>query len=60
MKLSAFAYEKRYDSLTFFKDRSVTFITWICPLMKPAWYDHFAYLFLNGDDIKEMYFMIKG
>ena len=60
MKMSTYAYEKRYSTLKFFKGRSVQFITWICPLMKPNYYEHFAYLFHNGDDIKEMYFLTKG
>ena len=35
IKMSLFIYEQRYSKLTFFKDRSMSFISWMCPLLKP-------------------------
>ena len=35
VKLSAYGFEFRYSNLKFFKDRSLDFISWMCPQMKP-------------------------
>lgn len=58
--MSAYAYEQRYSRLKFFRDRSIHFIAWICPLMKPNWYDENEFFFFENDDVEEMFFLIKG
>lgn len=35
MELSLYVYEQRYMKIKFFKDRAVSFIMWMCPLLKP-------------------------
>jgi len=32
----------------------------MCPLMRPMMYNTHAYLFMNGDDITEMFFLNGG
>ena len=60
MKMSIYAYEQRYNKLKFFKDRSIQFISWICRLMQPQWYDQGEFYFFEDDDVEEMFFLIKG
>ena len=35
VEVSLYIYEQRYSKILFFKDRSVSFILWMCPLLKP-------------------------
>jgi hypothetical protein len=58
--MSAYAYEQRYSRLKFFRNRSIHFISWLCPLMKPNWYDQDEFFFFEEDDVDEMFFLIKG
>ena len=48
-KVSAYGFEFRYSNLKFFKDRSLDFISWICPLMTPQWYDQNDFFFVEGE-----------
>lgn len=58
--MSIYAYEQRYSRLKFFKNRSIQFISWICRLMQPQWYDEGEFYFFEDDDVEEMFFLIKG
>lgn len=60
VEVSLYIYEERYKKLKFFKDRSATFISWLCPLLKPQFYADDQYIFLEGDDVKHIYFLIDG
>ena len=35
VEMSFFVFEKTFKELFFFKGRSLTFIAWVCPLLKP-------------------------
>ena len=35
VEVSLYIYEQRYSKILFFKDRNVSFILWMCPLLKP-------------------------
>lgn len=35
IELSLYIYEARYSKIKFFKDRSASFVSWMCPLLKP-------------------------
>jgi len=43
-----------------FRGRSSAFITWICPLLKPRLCPKNQYVYFEGDDINNIYFLIKG
>jgi hypothetical protein len=60
VKLSAYGFEFRYSNLKFFKNRSLDFISWICPLMTPQWYDYDDFFFIEGDECEQIFFIIKG
>ena len=60
MEVSLYIYEERYKKLKFFKYRSATFISWLCPLLKPQTFAEDQYIYLEGDDVKHIYFMIDG
>ena len=54
--MSLYIYEQRYKKIKFFKDRSATFISWLCPLLKPQFYADDQYIYLEGDDVGQIYF----
>ena len=60
VEVSLYIYEERYKKLKFFKDRSATFISWLCPLLKPQSFADDQYIYLEGDDVKHIYFLIEG
>lgn len=35
VEMSFFVFEKTFKELYFFKGRSLTFIAWVCPLLRP-------------------------
>lgn len=34
-EVSLYVYEQRYNKIKFFRDRNVSFILWMCPILKP-------------------------
>ena len=60
VEVSLYIYEERYKKLKFFKDRSPTFISWLCPLLKPQYFADDQYIYLEGDDVKHIFFLIDG
>jgi CRP-like cAMP-binding protein len=60
VEVSLYIYEERYKKLKFFKNRNATFISWLCPLLKPQFYADDQYIYLEGDDVKHIYFLIDG
>lgn len=55
-----FIHEHTYKRIDCFKGRSSAFIAYICPLLKPRPYPENQYVFFEGDDVTNIYFMIKG
>lgn len=49
MKFTAFAFEDLYGHLKFFANKSVQFITWVCPLMQIDQVLEDEYFFREGD-----------
>jgi len=60
LETSLYIHEHTYKKIDFFKGRSSAFIAWICPLLKPMPYPENQYIFFEGDDITNIYFLIKG
>jgi hypothetical protein len=46
-----YIYEKRYKKIKFFKQTSNSFISWLCPLLKPNSFEENQYIFSEGEDI---------
>ena len=60
VEVSLHIYEERYNRIKFFKNRTPSFITWMCPLLKPSYIGEHQFIFLEGDDVIDIYFMIRG
>lgn len=45
VEVSFFVFEKTFKKLDFFKGRQLTFIAWVCPLLKPLIRIRNQYLF---------------
>jgi hypothetical protein len=60
LEVSLYIYEKRYRGINFFKHASISFISWVCPLLKPITFEENQYLYLEGEDIRHFYFLLKG
>ena len=60
VEISLYIYEKQYKSIKFFKGVTSSFITWFCPLLKPVTFEESQYIFIEGDDIDCIYFLLQG
>jgi CRP-like cAMP-binding protein len=40
--------------------KTPAFVSWLCPLLKPAFFADDEYIYLEGDDIGQIYFLITG
>ena len=58
--LSMYIHESRYKKIKFLNEKTKSFISWICPLLKPLIFVENQYIFMEGDDINNIYFLIKG
>ena len=60
LEVSLYIHEKTYKLIHCFKGRSSAFIAWICPLLKPRPNPENQYIFFEGDDVTNIYFLVKG
>ena len=60
LELSAYIYQSTYENLYFLQDKSNSFVAWICPLFRPQVIIDDQYLYFEGDDIGNIYFLQKG
>ena len=59
IEVSVYIYEQRYKNIKFFIDKNQpSFISWMCPLLKPRYYEHNQYIYYEGDGINNIHFMI--
>jgi len=55
-----YIYESTFKEIDFFCNQSVSFIAWICPLLKTQVMNEDQYVFFEGDKINAIYFLQKG
>ena len=60
LEVSLFVHESTYRKIIFLKDRSSSFIAWICPLLKPQLNSEDQYVYFEGDEICNVYFLKDG
>lgn len=60
LEVSLHIHERTYKKIHCFKGRSSAFIAWICPLLKPQHCPENQYIFFEGDDITNIYFLVGG
>jgi hypothetical protein len=58
--LSMHIYASRYESVKFFRNKSRSFISWICPLLKPGYFAEMEYIYSEGEEASMIYFMLSG
>ena len=58
--VSLYIYEQRYCKIKFFKNRTPSFISWVCPLLKPQYYTDNQNVYTEGDSVNEIFFLIAG
>lgn len=46
--------------MRFLKDKSMSYIAWICPLLKPYYLQNNEYLYFEGDEILSIFFLKNG
>ena len=60
LEVSLHIHERTYKKIHCFKGRSSAFIAWICPLLKPFPCPENQYVFFEGDDVTNIFFLVKG
>lgn len=60
MEMSFFVFEKTFKELEFFKGRPLTYIAWVCPLLKPLIKSEEQYIYYEEDDVSCIYFFLRG
>jgi CRP-like cAMP-binding protein len=60
VKLSMYIYSSMFNNIRFLQSTSKSFISWICPLLKPYSLCQEEYIFQEGDEVHNIYFLIKG
>ena len=58
--ISVFIFNKNYRNIVFLKNKSRSFIAWICPLLKPLIISQHQNVYFEGDEITCIYFVRKG
>ena len=53
-------YQSKYECITYLSDKSDTFLSWICPLLKQEYCPMDQYLYYETDQIVEIYFLTYG
>ena len=59
-QIQVYIYEERYAKIRFMKGKSLSFITWLCRLLRPNLFNKDQYIYYEGDGINTLYFLING
>jgi len=60
LEVSLFIFEKTFKKIDYLRDKPVSFIAWICPLLKSLVKFQDQYTYFEGDDVSCIYFHKKG
>jgi len=60
IELSLYIHEETYKHIYFMKDKTMSLIAWICPLLKTYLVTENEYVYFEGDEIVNVQFMKKG
>lgn len=58
--MTQFIYNKDYKHLQFLKEKSRSFHAWVCPLFKANVVMDNSYVYFEGDEIENIYFIKNG
>ena len=59
-EMSQIIFKQKYVQLKYFHDRSKSFITWAIQKFKPQYFDQDSYIYKEGDEITDIYFLNEG
>ena len=60
VETALYIHENNYNSIAFLRERTDSFIAWICPLMKPTFIAQDEHLYAETQDIDAIYFLKSG
>lgn len=60
VEVALYIHEKTYQKIGFLNNRSDSFIAWVCPLLRPYLNLEKQYIFFEGDDVPQIYFLMSG
>ena len=60
IEVSLYVHEETYKNIYFLKDKTMSFIAWICPLLKTYLLSPNEYVYFEGDEIMNLQFMKDG
>ena len=60
VEVNLYIHESRYKKIKFFKNKSNSFISWICPFLKPCHFNEDQLIYAEGDEVECIYFLIEG
>lgn len=59
-EVALFIHEQTYKRIVFLQNQGWSFIAYICPLLKPLYFQKDEYVFMEGDEVTCMYFLKEG
>jgi Ion channel len=60
LELAMIMMKKMYANVEFFKDKERSFIAWVARLIRPMNVEEVDYIYKEGEEVVEIYFLIKG
>lgn len=60
LELSMVIHQNMYSSVAFFQKKDQSFIAWVARLIKPMNFDESDYIYKEGEEIFEVYFLVTG
>lgn len=60
IEMSLYLHQKTYNTIFFFHDKSLSFIAWICPILRPYAVTDNEYIYFEGDEVSGIFFVLGG
>lgn len=60
MKLAIAIHKQIYEEIFFFCDKPMPFIAWIAPMFYQMEFEKDSYIYMEGEHINYMYFILEG
>jgi len=60
IELSLYIHEQTYKNIFFMQDKSMSLISWMCPLLKTFIVQQDSYVYFEGDEVVNIFFMKDG
>jgi hypothetical protein len=59
-EVSLYIYEQRYAKIVFMRTGSISFILWLCPLLKPNIFQEKQFIYTENEPVNEILFLTNG